>query len=120
MTYSGVAFREAEHALRSDGWGRARLVVRGQGALAAGLFLAAWASSPWGLTLGLALAGASSGVACGAAQALLLASNRTNADRAMVRWSFYCAIGDVLAPLVTGSAIALGHSYRAAMGAIAL
>jgi hypothetical protein len=38
----------------------------------------------------------------------------------MVRWSLYCAIGDVLTPLVTAVAIASGHSYRAAIGSIAV
>jgi MFS family permease len=107
-------------AVLSDVWGRARLVVLGQGTLAAALLFTAWTSSPWGLTVGLAVAGASSGVACGAGQALLLESAGSGAERVTVRWSLYCAIGDVLTPLVTASAIALGHSYRAAMGAIGL
>jgi MFS family permease len=111
---------EAGIALLSDVWPRARLVVLGQGVLAAALSFTAWSTSPWGLTLGLGLAGAASGVACGAAQALLVVSNREHADRAMVRWSLYCAVGDVLTPLVTATAIAMGHSYRGAMGAIAV
>ena len=76
--------------------------------------------SVWGLAIGLALAGATSGIACGAAQAMLIVSNRGDADRVMVRWSLYCAIGDVLTPLVTAAAIALGHSYRGAMAVAAL
>ena len=115
-----AAALEAGVALLSDVWRRDRLIVLGQGALAASLLFAAWTRSPWGLTLGLALAGASSGVACGSAQALLLTSNRDGADRAMVRWSLYCAVGDVLAPIVTGSAIGLGHSYRVAFVAVAV
>ena len=115
-----AAVLEAGIALLSDVWSRPRLVVLGQGALAAALAFTAWTSSAWGLTLGLALAGASSGVACGAAQALLFASSPGDADRAMVRWSLYCSIGDVLTPLVTASALALGYSYRGAMGAIAV
>jgi MFS family permease len=111
---------EAGLALLSDVCGRARLVLLGQVALAAALLFTAWTSSPWGLTLGLALAGASSGVACGAAQGMLLRSHPAGVDRAMVRWSLYCAVGDVLTPLVTASAIALGRSYRVALGAIAL
>jgi MFS family permease len=110
-------------ALLSDVWRRDRLVVLGQGVLAASLLFTAWTSSPWGLTLGLALAGASSGVACGSAQALLLTSDRegaARADRAMVRWSLYCSVGDVLTPIVTGTAIGLGHSYRVALGAVAI
>ena len=117
-----AAALEAGIALLSDVWSRPRLVVLGQAALAASLAFTAWTSSPWGLTLGLALAGASSGVACGAAQALLFASSASgpaDADRAMVRWSLYCALGDVLTPLVTAAALALGYSYRGAMAAIA-
>jgi MFS family permease len=115
-----AALLEAGTALFSDVWSRPRLIVLGQASLAASLFLAAWTSSPWGLTLGLAFAGAASGVACGAAQALLVASRPGNAEGAMVRWSLYCALGDVLAPLATATAIASGHSYRVAMAIIAL
>jgi fucose permease len=118
-----AAALEAGIALLSDVWSRGRLVVVGQGVLAAALFFTSWTSSAWGFTLGLALAGASSGVACGAAQALLFASRASSprdADRAMVRWSLYCALGDVLTPLVTASALALGRSYRGAMGAVAV
>jgi MFS family permease len=71
-----AALLEAGLALLSDVVERARLIVLGQAALAAALFFTAWTSNPWGLTLGLAFAGASSGVACGAAQALLIDSAR--------------------------------------------
>ena len=120
LPLAAAAILEAGTALLSDVWSRARLVILGQSALAAALFFTAWTSSPWGLASGLALAGAASGVACGAAQALLVVARPEDTDRAMVRWSLYCAIGDVLAPLMTAVAIAFGHSYRAAMGAIAI
>jgi len=110
---------EAGIALLSDVWGRARLVVLGEGVLAASLFFTASARTPEGLALGLALAGAASGVSCGAAQALLVASSAGGADRAMVRWSLYSAVGDVVAPVITGAAISLGHSYRGALEAVA-
>jgi len=106
--------------LLSDVWERPRLVVLGQAVLAMSLAFSAWTTSAWGLTFGLAVAGASSGVACGAAQGMLLATRPGDADRILVRWSFACAIGDVLTPLVTAAAIALGHSYRGAMGGIAV
>jgi len=115
-----AAALEAGIAARFDAGGRGKLVVLGQGALAIALALTAWTASPWGLTVGLALAGASSGVACGAAQAMLVAGRPDDTDRLMVRWSIFCAVGDVLTPLVTAGAVALGHSYRAAMLAIAL
>jgi MFS family permease len=120
LPLAAAAILEAGTALLADVWSRARLVVVGQSGLAAALFFTAWTSSPWGLATGLAMAGAASGVACGAAQALLIVARPGDTDRAMVRWSLYCAIGDVLAPLVTAVAIASGHSYRAAMGVIAV
>jgi FSR family fosmidomycin resistance protein-like MFS transporter len=120
LPLAAAAVLETGTALLSDVWSRARLIVLGQAVLAASLFLTAWTSSPWGLTLGLALAGAASGVACGAAQGLLFLSSSDTADRVMVRWSLYCAIGDVFTPLATATAIATGHSYRAAMGAVAV
>jgi MFS family permease len=114
-----AALLEAGVAFLSDVWGRERLVVLGQGVLAMALLWAAWTADAWGLAVGLALAGASSGVACGATQALLVVSHRGDADRAMVRWTLFGAIGDLLTPFVTAAAIALGYSYRGAMMAIA-
>jgi MFS family permease len=72
------------------------------------------------LAIALALAGTASGVACGAAQAILVRRDPRGADRAMVRWTLFGAVGDVLAPLITAAALALGSSYRGAMAATAL
>ncbi len=113
-----AAILEALIAVRSDAGGRPGLVVAGQCGLAASLLFTAWTRSPWGLTVGLALAGTSSGVACGAAQALLVTASRRDADRVMVRWSLFSAVGDILTPLVTATAVRLGYSYRAAMLAV--
>jgi MFS family permease len=118
-----AAVLEAGVALVSDRVDRRRLVIAGQGGLAASLLMVAWTQSSWGLTIGLALAGATSGAACGAAQAILVASDAAvtgGASRAMVRWTFFAAIGDVLAPLFTAAALAMGSSYRSAMLAIAV
>jgi FSR family fosmidomycin resistance protein-like MFS transporter len=38
----------------------------------------------------------------------------------MVRWTLFGAVGDVLAPLATAAALALGFSYRGAMAATAI
>lgn len=111
---------ESAIALLSDAGGRRRLVLSGQAVLAVALGLTAWSRSPWGLSIGLAVAGASSGVACGAAQALLVSANPHDADRVMVRFTLFAAVGDVLTPLVAACAIALGHSYRSGLGAIAV
>ena len=115
-----AAILEAAIALLSDMRGRRRLVVAGQAGLAASLFFVAWTESAWGLTLGLALAGTTSGVACGAAQALLVVDDPRGTDRAMVRWALFASIGDLLTPLVTASAIALGYSYRGATLVVAV
>jgi MFS family permease len=102
----------------SDSLDRRRLLGAGQAVLAVALIAAAWTTSALGLTIDLAIAGAASGVACSAAQAIVVAAERGGADRAMVRWTLYASVGDVIAPLVTASAIALGYSYRAAMLAV--
>jgi MFS family permease len=114
-----AAVFEAAIALQADRWPRTRLIVVGQAALAAALFLVAWTHSGWGLTFGLTLAGSASGVATSSAQALLVLRDPAGAERAMVRWTFFATVGDVLTPLVTAAAIALGFSYRGAMTAIA-
>jgi MFS family permease len=109
---------ESAVAFASDALDRRRLITIGQAVLAAALFSAAWAKSAVALTLDLAVAGAASGVACSAAQGLLVVSDPAGADRAMVRWTFFSCVGDLLAPLVTACAIALGLSYRGAMAAV--
>ena len=112
---------EAVFALLSDGRGRARMLVAAQAVLSIALLATSAARSAWSLTLGLAVAGAASGVACGAAQALLIVGAAPrDAERAMVRWTLFGAIGDVIAPLVTAGALALGFSYRAAMAVVGI
>jgi len=114
-----AAILESGASLLSEAWGRKVVIVVGQAALAASLLFVAWTHSPWGLALGLAVAGTASGLACGAAQGVLVAADPANVDRALVRWALFASIGDVLAPLATACAIALGCSYRAAMAAVA-
>lgn len=114
-----AAVLEGGLALLSDVVRRRRLVLAGQAALAAALAFVAWTKSAWGLAIGLAVAGTASGIACAASQALLVAGDPGGTERAMVRWSLFAAIGDVLTPLVTAAAIALGFSYRGAMLAVA-
>jgi len=114
-----AALLESGASLLSEAWGRKVVIVAGQAALGASLLFVAWTHGPWGLALGLAVAGTASGVACGAAQGVLVAADPANVDRGLVRWALFASIGDVLAPLVTAGAIALGFSYRAAMAAIA-
>jgi MFS family permease len=113
-----AAILEGAVALFSDALDRTRLVILGQAALAASLLALACARSAPALSIGLTLAGVSSGVACGAAQALSITGHGRGADRAMVRWALFASMGDLAAPLVTALALALGCTYRAAMAAV--
>jgi fucose permease len=88
--------------------------------LAAALALCALPGPIWLLSLGLALAGAASGVACGSAQAELVAARPGGAARAMSRWIAFANAGDLLCPLVVAAALHYGGSYRAALAAAAL
>jgi MFS family permease len=115
-----AAVLEGGVAIVSDALDRRRLAAAGQVVLAAALLAAGCARSPWTLTFALAIAGAASGVACGAGQALLVLESASGAHRAMTRWTLFASVGDLLAPLVTAAAIAAGVSYRGAMVAVAL
>jgi predicted MFS family arabinose efflux permease len=108
------ALVEAPIALWSDRLPRRRLAGCGLFVLAAALALCALPGPIWLLSLGLALAGAASGVACGAAQAELVAQPG-GAARAMSRWVAFANAGDLLCPLVVATALHYGGSYRAAL-----
>ncbi len=114
-----AAVLEAGVAAWSDFVSRRKLMAGAQLVLAASLALAGVTHRAWGLAIALAVAGTASGIACGAAQALMLEEDSRGTDHAMVRWSLFSSIGDVLTPLVTGAVLALGRSYRSAMFVIA-
>ena len=109
---------EAAIAARADFLERKKLMAIAQAVLAAALAFAGWTTSAWGLACALAVAGTASGVACGGAQALML-TEHANADRAMVRWSLFASIGDVLTPVLVATILASGRSYRHAMLVVA-
>jgi MFS family permease len=109
---------EAVIAAKSDAWDRRKLMVAGQAVLAVALGVLAITRNTWVFTGALALAGAGSGVGCATAQAILVARDPAKVDRTMLRWTLFAAVGDVAAPLITGAAMALGFSYRAAMGVV--
>ena len=126
-TYAAVVFSvplvlaaaiEGAVAYVSDRVDRRRLIVAGQAVLALALLAAACTRTATGLALALTLAGAASGIACNAAQAQLVELDPAGADRAMVRWTLLSCVGDVLAPVVTAAAVAVGFSYRGAMAAV--
>lgn len=107
---------EAPLSLLSDRWPR-RLVLAGSlGGLAVGLGISALAHVPWLLSLGLSLAGASSGLACATAQAELVETFPGGAQRAMSRWIAFAAAGDALVPL----AVAVSGTHRRALAVLSL
>jgi MFS family permease len=104
----------------SDRMSRRRFAAGALLVLAASLIACAIAQSPWLFSVGLAVAGAASGAACSTAQAQLLVVYDGAAERAMMRWTLFAAIGDVLAPLGVATVLAIGWSFRVALVAIAL
>src|SRR6185295_4129309 len=105
--------------LLSDRVERRRLLAGGLGVLSASLALCALSEHGWSLSLGLALAGAASGVACGAAQAEIVTARPEHAERALNRWAAFAAAGDVLAPLLVAAVAYGGGSHRVALALIA-
>jgi predicted MFS family arabinose efflux permease len=114
------ALVEAPIAVWSDRLPRRRLAGWALFVLAAALALCALPGPIWLLSLGLALAGAASGVACGSAQAELVAVQPGGAARALSRWIAFANAGDLLCPLAVAAALHYGGSYRAALAAAAL
>ncbi|MCU0687497.1 MAG: MFS transporter [Polyangiaceae bacterium] len=114
------AIIEATLAIVSDRVPRRHFIVGGLLVLAAALLVCAAAPSAWLLSAALAIAGAASGAACGAAQAELITEHQGAADKAMSRWTIFAAVGDVVTPLVVAATLSVGLSYRGALVAIAL
>lgn len=112
------ALLEAAVSLLSDRTSRRRLVVCGLIGLCCALAACALAPAGLALSAGLALAGLASGVACTAAQNELVQAPE-GAERAMVRWVLYGAIGDTLTPPLAAAVYALGGSHRAMFAAVA-
>jgi len=114
-----AALIEAPIAVVSDRWPRRRLLALGLLGLAFALGWCALARGAWLLSAGLALAGAASGVACGAAQAELVMNAPGGAARAMSRWVAFGAIGDALTPLLIAALSYAGGSHRSALAVLA-
>lgn len=110
---------EVPIALVSDRMSRRALLAGGLGVLALALACCALAEAPWMLALGLSIAGAASGVACGAAQGELVATYPGGTHRAMARWIAFSAAGDALTPPLIAAALWLFGSYRAALWMLA-
>jgi MFS family permease len=115
----GSALIEAGLALVADRYPRRRVTGFALLALSAALVLCALATEGPLLALGLALAGAASGVACGAAQSELVAASPAAGARAMTRWVLFGSVGDVLTPLLVAVVLGAGGSYRVAFVAAA-
>jgi MFS family permease len=114
-----AALIEAPIALVSDRMSRSAVLAGSLGALGVALAGCALAQSAWVLAAGLSLAGAASGVACGAAQAELVTSFPGGPHRAMSRWIAFAAAGDALTPTLIAVASWAFGSYRAALWLLA-
>jgi predicted MFS family arabinose efflux permease len=97
-----------------------RMIAASLTLLALSLAACALAPSAWVLSLALAVAGATSGVACTAAQVALVSADPSQAARALSRWTAGQAAGDSLAPLFVSGALWLGGDHSSALGAIAV
>lgn len=111
---------EVPIAIASDRVSRASVLAGSLGVLAFSLAGCALAHDAWVLSLGLALAGTSSGIACGAAQAELVTSFPGGPHRAMSRWIAFAAAGDALTPPLIGLALWAFGSYRGALWMLAV
>ena len=95
--------------LLADRYPKRRFVVGGLAVLGAASLAAGLAPSYWLLFAALSLYGPASGTGVALAQAALADSRPRDLERALVRWTFAGALGD----LATPSAVALG-AYLAA------
>jgi MFS family permease len=111
---------ESPIAAMSDRLDRARLLRVSSYVLAASLVFCALARAPWQLTLALASAGASSGVACASSQSALVVIAKGETDQIMARWMAAGALGDALVALLVGGVHALGGSYKTALVLVAI
>lgn len=114
-----AAVLETPVTLLADRWPLRKVIAGCLGGLSASLALCAVAHAPWLLSIGLALAGATSGVACAAAQVALVSERPEHAARALSRWTAGQAAGDSLAPLFVSVALWLGGDHRVALATIA-
>jgi MFS family permease len=115
-----AALIEAPIALASDRLSRATVLAGSLGVLACSLAGCALAQTPWALAAGLSIAGAASGIACGAAQAELVTTHPGGAHRAMSRWIAFAAAGDALTPPLVAAALWAFGSYRGALWVLAV
>ena len=112
LPFLGSALFDAALALLADHASRRRVASFGM----LGISLGSWGCALGGgwlsLPIGLACAGAASGMACSAAQAELIERGAADREQAMMRWVFYGAIGDVLTPALAALVIRAGGDYR--------
>lgn len=93
------------------------VVAAGLAGMALALLLGSVARGAAGLALAMAVYGPLSGVALGTAEAMLVDEAGDDAPRRLARWTFYAALGDVLAPALLALAAALGVPWRASFRA---
>lgn len=87
---------------------------------AGALAWAAAAVNPWSLLVGLCVATIATSVACGLAQARLVADHPDQPERILVRWTFMGSLGDVAAPVAFALLARVHGGWRSAFGACAV
>ena len=104
--------------LLADRWPRRRLIAGGLAAMAVALAAAALAPGPWTLSIALSLAGVANGVAMNLAQATLVDLDPAAGASTLARWTLWSLAGDLAAPIVLAALVALGGSWRTAVGVV--
>ena len=94
---------------------RPRLIAAGLAVMAGALVVEGLAGGAVLLSVGIALYGPASGVACGLAEATLVDAAPERAPKTMARWALLGSIGDLLAPLALALTATTAVGWRAAI-----
>jgi MFS family permease len=119
LPFLGSALFDGALALLADHASRRRLASLGMLGISLGLCGCAVGDGWLSLPIGLACAGAASGMACSASQAELMERGAADREQAMMRWVLFGAIGDVLTPVLAALVISAGGNYRHAFAVAA-
>jgi MFS transporter, FSR family, fosmidomycin resistance protein len=94
--------------------GRGPMVALGLAGMGVSLVLSGLARTPLEFGLAFALYHPASGLACSLAQASLMDHDPARREHGMTAWVLAGTLGDLVAPLAIGAAVALGDGFRAA------
>lgn len=98
---------------------RARFIVIGLVGQAVAIAIVACAPSVWLLAFGVALYAPCSGLSCALAEVVVVEGSADDPERALARWTFAGALGDLTTPLVLLACALLDMPFSVASSAIA-